>query len=463
MSASGEPSALQAAPRAIGRYQLLEPLGRGGMGTVWRARQVQLEKLVAVKVLDPLIASGQAGITRFLREARAAAKIRHPNVVEVFDVGFDEGSAFLAMELLEGQDLAALLRARQRLPLHEIIEVFAPVLAGVRAAHEAGVVHRDLKPSNIFLARRGRTQREPVVLDFGVSRVLLDDENGLTPVTSAEAMIGTAAYIAPEQAKQARLADARSDQYSLGVILYECATGSRPFEGQNTYEILHSIATASVSPPSQKNPALPTAFDDLVLRMLARDPEQRFEDLDALARALMVFAAPRTWMAWGRELVAADVAEGDDTQTHPPSQPFAAEKPQSLRVSEAAAAVERAPRWRGLTLAFVLGALVSALAAALVRRDPPVPAVGIQSSRGLPSNAQPLSTHLQAAQAAVQASARVPAPTPTPGATKPASVARGVPQRAPRLAASAHATGPAPAGSASGHVEMGQNDAPIIK
>jgi eukaryotic-like serine/threonine-protein kinase len=459
MTASGDSLAVQTAPRAIGRYQLLEPLGRGGMGTVYRARQVQLEKLVAVKVLDPLIASGQAGVTRFLREARAAAKIRHPNVVEVFDVGFDEGAAFLAMELLEGQDLAALLRTRQRLPLHEIVEILAPVLAGVRAAHEAGVVHRDLKPSNIFLARRGRTRQEPVVLDFGVSRVLLDDENGLTPVTSSETMIGTAAYIAPEQARQARLADNRSDQYSLGVILYECATGSRPFEGQSTYEILHSIATATVCPPSERNPTLPTAFDELVLRTLARDPTQRFDDLDAFARALMAFAAPRTWMAWGRELVASDLAEGDDSSTRPPSQPFAAVKPLSLPVTPAPAV---APRWRWLTLAFALGLLVSAIAAAVVRRDLPVQ----------PKSAQPLSTHSQAAVVAsviaplVSESASSPAAPVAPlvekaAASEPESAAHGVTLRTPHVAASARAA--APAASASSHVEMGQNDAPILK
>jgi serine/threonine-protein kinase len=464
MTASGDSSVVQTAPRAIGRYQLLEPLGRGGMGTVYRARQVQLEKLVAVKVLDPLIASGQAGVTRFLREARAAAKIRHPNVVEVFDVGFDEGAAFLAMELLEGQDLAALLRFRQRLPLHEIVEIFAPVLAGVRAAHEAGVVHRDLKPSNIFLARRGRTRQEPIVLDFGVSRVLLDDESGLTPVTSSETMIGTAAYIAPEQARQARLADDRSDQYSLGVILYECATGARPFEGQSTYEILHSIATATVAPPSQRNPVLPSAFDELVLRTLARDPNQRFDDLDGLARALMAFAAPRTWMAWGRELVATDLADGDDSSTRPPSQPFAAEK---SALSPALLLARPKPRWRGHTLAFALGALLSASALALVRQSP----------SAQPPGAQPLSTQLQATLSATAALTPLPEVSPSASAALPDKVAVSKTNGSPRVAmqkpfralARATAAGPAPAPapapalSASSHVEMGQNDAPIIK
>jgi serine/threonine-protein kinase len=422
------------------------------MGTVFRARQVQLEKLVALKLLDPLIASGQAGVARFMREARAAAQIRHPNVVEVFDVGFDEGAVFLAMELLEGQDLAALLRARRCLPLHEIVEILAPVLAGVRAAHEAGVVHRDLKPSNIFLARRGRTRREAVVLDFGVSRVLLDDELGLTPVTASETMIGTAAYIAPEQAKQSRLADARSDQYSLGVILYECATGFRPFAGQSTYELLHSIATATVCPPSQRNPALPEAFDELVLRALARDPEQRFEDLDALARALMAFAAPRTWMAWGRELVAADWTD-DDCPTSPPSRPIAAARALSAQVS---------PPWqkrRGLIAAFALGAVLSS-AAGLLR---------FRSTTGDGARAQPRSAR---SDAAVLPSVSVAPSDGSAGsavaeraaARKLEGAARSMPSHPPALRAAANSRPRDQAATSdSSQVELGQNDAPIIK
>ena len=463
MTASGDSLRNQAAfPRTVGRYQLLEPLGRGGMGTVYRARQVQLEKLVALKLLDPLIGSGQAGVTRFMREARAAAQIRHPNVVQVFDVGFDEGAAFLAMELLEGQDLAALLRARSCLGLHEIVEILAPVLAGVRAAHEAGVVHRDLKPSNIFLARRGRTRRDPIVLEFGVSRVLLDDELGLTPVTSSETMIGTAAYIAPEQAKQSRLADARSDQYSLGVILYECATGSRPFAGQSTYEILHSIATASVRPPSELNPALPAAFDALVLRTLARDPAQRFADLDALARALMAFAAPRTWMAWGRELATLDCADGDDATTRPPSQPLAVAKPLT-----APAVADPPVRRRGaLALAFALGAVLSGGTALLLSRATPGGAFEEPAPRARSTAEQVAPAAAPDPASAAHAAAAPPLVEEHAPLAKPASTSRSAALRsfAPRVAASGHPPADSALNtSASSHVELGQNDAPIIK
>ena len=462
MTAPGDVLGVQAVPpRTVGRYQLLEPLGRGGMGTVYRARQVQLEKLVALKLLDPAIASGKAGVVRFMREARAAAQIRHPNVVQVFDVGFDEGAVFLAMELLEGQDLAGLLRARRCLPLHEIVEILAPALAGVRAAHEAGVVHRDLKPSNIFLARRGRTRREAVVLDFGVSRLLLDEELGLTPVTASETMIGTAAYIAPEQAKQSRLADARSDQYSLGVILYECATGSRPFAGQSTYELLHSIATATVCPPSQLNPALPAAFDELVLRMLARDPDQRFEDIDALARGLMVFAAPRTWMAWGRELAAPDEESADDSPTSPPSQPSAAAKPLPLP------APAPAQRRRGLAIAFALGAVLSGGAALLLLRPEPMPHAG----PGAPLSSARLDATLAKSAPLVRldgvAGGRADLTVANEAAPRPLDQTRSAPPRPPRPSAprvTPRLQPPRqPATSESRPVELGQNDAPIIK
>lgn len=421
--------------RSIGRYQLLDVLGRGGMGTVYRARQAQLEKLVALKVLDPLRAGKHGAMTRFLREARAAAQIRHPNVVEVFDVGFDDGHAFLVMELLEGHDLAAHLALKRPLELADAVEILAPVLAGVRAAHEAGVVHRDLKPSNIFLARRGRTLVNPVVLDFGVSRLLDDEELGVGTVTSADTLIGTAAYVAPEQAKQSRLADDRSDQYALGVILYECVTGERPFRGESTYELLHAIATASVEPPSRCNPALPAAFDEVVLRALARDPEQRFADLDEFAGVLMNFAAPRTWAAWGRELTATE------------DEPVAA---RSRRVPPFE------PKARVLG-AFALGALSSAaLVWGLNTSRSAEPPTRTESILPIRSGAPPEGRASPLAEAAPVAT-REPVVVPLPS-TSPASPAT---RAAPR-ARSPHPARPT-SSARSAAVELGPNDAPILE
>jgi serine/threonine-protein kinase len=440
MAALGESPANRATPgRNVGRYELLEPLGRGGMGTVYKARQARLEKLVALKVLDPARAGRQGAMSRFWREARAAAQIRHPNVVEVFDVGFDDGAAFLAMELLEGQDLAAHLKARGRLELHEAIELLAPVLAGVRAAHEAGVVHRDLKPSNIFLARRGRTLVSPVVLDFGVSRLLEDEELGLVTATSVDALIGTAAYVSPEQAKQSRLADDRSDQYALGVILYECVTGQRPFTGESTYELLHAIATASVQPPSSLNPALPAAFDDVVLRALARDPERRFADLEAFADALLAFAAPRTWMIWGRELLTERTEGGSlSSVTAPPFEP----RP-GVREKRPAS------RW-SLLIAFGFGVVFSAGSislALLTTRTEPVRAV-------LPSaNSVRTTASVAVAQSAPSVIASVAPPATTASASRAAPLVK--PSQASTGVRKVVVRPSAP-------VELGPNDAPIL-
>ncbi|HET9959502.1 MAG TPA: serine/threonine-protein kinase [Polyangiaceae bacterium] len=349
-------------PRSVGRYELLNSLGSGGMGTVFRARQAQLDKMVAVKILDARVASRPGGVTRFLREARAAAQIRHPHVIEVFDVGIDDGVAFIAMELLEGVDLSSLLRDRKRLPLHKALDILMPVIAGVRAAHEAGVVHRDLKPSNLFLARRGRTLVHPIILDFGVSRLLDEDERGVTPVTGSEAMIGTAAYVAPEQAMHGRLADDRSDQYSLGVIVYECVTGVRPFEGQSVYQLLQSIATAEIRPPSQVNPSLPPTLDEVLLRALERDPEARYANVESFAAALLDFAAPRTWQLWGRELLGSAAGSNFDAVSatavpsdHDPDDARAilAPRPETLWAHARA----------GLLVGFVAGALVTGSAA----------------------------------------------------------------------------------------------------
>jgi serine/threonine-protein kinase len=435
------PTARDALGRTVGRYQLLEVLGSGGMGTVYRARQAQLEKLVAVKLLDPLRAGKQGAMSRFLREARAAAQIRHPHVVEVFDVGFDDGSAFLVMELLDGQDLAAHLAAKGRLELAEAVELLVPVVAGVRAAHEAGVVHRDLKPSNIFLARRGRTLVNPVVLDFGVSRLLDDEELGLGTVTSADTLIGTAAYIAPEQAKQSRLADDRSDQYALAVILYECTTGKRPFRGGNTYELLHAIATATVPPPSELNPALPAAFDEVVLRALSRDPEQRFADLDDFAAALMVFAAPRTWMAWGRELSSNETAKADERS------PLAASSSRTETTPRSHA--RRQSSRGGLPLAFLLGATSSAAVAWLWANGSAKP-----TAKDTPPGATAALSMVRPAPPAMAPLASV-APPPLVTTSTVGS------RSAPRVAATRSAK-PSPT-SSEAPVELGPNDAPILK
>ena len=191
------------------RYEIGSLLGEGGMGSVWKATHLKLQKPVVIKTLRPEHARSDTTRARFVREGEAASRIRHPNVVEIFDVAEFEGSPYLVMEFLEGEDLRALLRRRGALSLDAIVEVMLPVCNAVAAAHDAGVVHRDLKPENIFLSRTRDGALIPKVLDFGISRI---DDGALSNQTNTGALLGTPRYMSPEQARGERGIDARSDQ-----------------------------------------------------------------------------------------------------------------------------------------------------------------------------------------------------------------------------------------------------------
>jgi serine/threonine-protein kinase len=288
-------------PARFGPYEVIRQLGRGGMATVFEGRHVDLAKRVALKVVHPTIAPDASTVRRLLREGRTAAAIRHPHVVDVIDVGMQDGKPYLVMELLEGEDLAQRLKRDAPLPIDVIAELVLPVIAGVAAAHDAGIVHRDLKPSNIFLAQRHRGI-EPVVVDFGLSRL---EEGAFDPSsTRSQVVAGTAQYMAPEQLRGSKGLTARTDVYALGVVLYECATGGTPFWGDDAYELAHAVMTAAVVPPSELNPDVPGGFDAIVLRALARDPAQRFATVRALGAALLPFAGPEAQKQWGAEFPA---------------------------------------------------------------------------------------------------------------------------------------------------------------
>jgi serine/threonine-protein kinase len=284
---------------SIGPYDLLREVGRGGTATVFEARHRELGKRVAVKVMHAHLAADAAASRRFLREGRAAATVRSPHVVDVFDVGEHEGVPYLVMELLPGESLAAVLRERGRLPLGELADLMLPIAAAVHAAHEVGVVHRDLKPSNVVLAERAAGAVAPVILDFGISRLEGDPERDLT---RSEALIGTVHYLSPEQTRGGRNASTRSDQYALGVMLYECATGARPFRGATHYALLHAIVSSKPAPPSTLDPALPAAFDAVVARAMHRDPNKRFASVRDLGAALVPWASPESQERWRGQL-----------------------------------------------------------------------------------------------------------------------------------------------------------------
>ncbi len=265
-----------------GRYALDRLLGKGGMGLVFEARHVAVGRRVAVKILRPEYARSDEAVARFHREAKAAASVGSPHIVEVIDFGFsEEGGAYLAMELLEGEDLAALVRRRGALEPARAVAIVRQVAEALGAAHARGIVHRDLKSGNVFVSRGDRVK----VLDFGVSKVL-DAGDGAPLDTAQGAVIGTAHYMAPEQASDGRNVDARADLYSLGCILFEVLTGELPFVGATPVEVLYKQVHESPRRPSAVRPGVPRALDALALKLLAKDRDARPRDARAVLDAL---------------------------------------------------------------------------------------------------------------------------------------------------------------------------------
>jgi hypothetical protein len=287
------------------RYCIERELGRGGMGVVYEAQNLHTGKRVALKWMSvPAGLAAERVLTmarRFRREARAAASVRHPNVVDIYDVAGADGAPFLVMELLEGESLRARM-SRERARWDEAVDLMLPVLRGVSAMHRAGVIHRDLKPDNIFLCRQDADAGPtPKVLDFGVA-AMQDSGDGLGSLTRSGALLGTPSYMALEQLT-GKDVDARTDLYALGVVLYEMLTGDLPFSGaRSAGELAVLQATDTPAPASQRKPELRGAREDVLLKALARHPEARFQSAQAFADALLAARAGRapTWRAGRR-------------------------------------------------------------------------------------------------------------------------------------------------------------------
>jgi serine/threonine-protein kinase len=256
-----------------GRYRIMRKLGSGGMADVYLAEDEELGRRVAIKILNDRHANDESFVERFRREAKNAAGLSHPNIVSIYDRGEAEGTYYIAMEYLDGRSLKELVVARGPLPISDAIAAMRQVLGALRFAHRKGVVHRDIKPHNVMADADGRLK----VTDFGIARA------GVSQMTEAGSIIGTAQYLSPEQARGTAV-DQRSDLYSVGIVLYEMLTGEVPFTGDSPVEIAMRHLSDTPRPPSLIRPEIPPDLDMVVLRALAKRPEDRFqtaEEMDA--------------------------------------------------------------------------------------------------------------------------------------------------------------------------------------
>ena len=264
----------------LGKYRILEPLGRGGMAQVYKAYHPQLDRYVAIKVLRTDLVEEVEFLSRFRREARAVAALRHPHIVQIYDFDAQDDLYYMVMELLEGNTLKAYLnnlRVREeRLPLGEMVKIFSDVLDGLSYAHGEGIIHRDLKPANIMLTRRGQA----VLTDFGIAQIV-----GGTQYTISGALMGTLSYMAPEQGLDGRC-DARSDIYSLGIAYYEALTGTVPFDADTPLAILMKHVNDPLPLPRKRDPGIPEPFERVALKALAKRPADRFQTASEMTEAL---------------------------------------------------------------------------------------------------------------------------------------------------------------------------------
>ena len=260
-----------------GRYQIVKELGRGAMGIVYQAHDPEIGRSIAVKVLREDRMTTEAFVQRFLKEARAIGRLSHPNIVTVYDIGQDRGTVYIAMEFLEGEPLDKVIE-RKKFGFEEIVDLGLQMGEALHYAHQRGIVHRDVKPSNIIIQPTGRIK----ITDFGIAHI---EDPTASIQTQAGEILGTPAYMSPQQATSQPL-DGRSDLFSLGVILYELATGARPFLGKSLAAIFHSVTHDHPPPPADINPEVPLNLSQIIMKCLNKDPEERYATGEALAEDL---------------------------------------------------------------------------------------------------------------------------------------------------------------------------------
>jgi serine/threonine-protein kinase len=359
---------------SFGTYTIGPCIAQGRLSRIYSARHEGLRRQVALKLLVEGFARNPDGVERFLREARNAAAIKHPNVVDIFDVGIQQDIPYLVMELLEGEDLATRLSKRGPLTEAELIEIMVPVVAGLSAVHDAGVLHRNLKPANVFIARGRNDEVVPKLVDFGISKAVWSDQLKLT--LPNRLLMGTPSYMSPEAIRGAPMT-ALSDQYSLGVVMYECVTGKNPCDGESFADTLRIITTGDYDPPTKYKPQLSRHLTNIIARTMSLEPADRFTDLRELGRELLMLAGKRTRITW-------DLSFGENSRAL--SRRAAVTTVIEL-APEAHLRTSARPRRRGVVLFMGAVATVAALGAAVFAISNPRLELPSLFSRKPPANA----------------------------------------------------------------------------
>jgi eukaryotic-like serine/threonine-protein kinase len=439
-----------------GKYRLEGQLAEGGMGSVWIGHHCDLDLPVAVKFMGPECASSEEGRIRFEREAKAAAFLQSPHVVNVQDYGVDDGLAYIVMELLVGEDLEERLHRVKRLSLEDTLNILTQAAKALRRAQELGIVHRDIKPENFFLASGDDGDEHLKVLDFGIAKetgpVLLAKKG-----TNTGQIIGSPHYMSPEHVRGARDIDHRADLWSLGVILFQAVTGRRPFSGDNVGDVMAKIVADPIPRPTEVAPDLPAALDDFFKKALARDRNERFQTAREMAEAFaeivraqspesikFSLSTPPPPVVAAELAAAAKAAANKDESLAPASIPAVAATGAgnaSAPVSSAAAAPSLRSRAGVFAGAIALIAVVAGLLIVLRGQVP-----GSGSSGASQASAQPAGDPVKE---------QVPVPTAQPtaaAAPAPAGTSTEGPagQAAPGATGSAAATGKAAPGSGKG-------------
>jgi len=264
----------------VGGCKILSKIARGGMGTVYLGEQIHLGRRVAVKILAPELARDESFVKRFIQEARAVAELSHPSIIHIIDAGAANGCFYFTMEYIEGENLSKILKQRGPIPLGETLNLMEQVADALCHAHSRGIVHRDIKPDNILVTQAGQVK----LADLGLAKRTFDEN--ASAITQAGSILGTPYYMAPEQARDFRLADERSDLYSLGVTIYKVLSGSVPYDGHSPIEVMMKALQGDKIPLDQRDPSIPAEAVALVDRMMHVDPAGRFKSAEICRNAI---------------------------------------------------------------------------------------------------------------------------------------------------------------------------------